>query len=81
MSEKKAKAPKTEKAPRLPTISPEDFVTGWQKCSSLAEAREKLGAGASSRAGRMRKAGVKLQEFAPGRKAIDVKALNALIKA
>lgn len=76
MSEKKLKKPA---APRGPTITPEAFVVGWQKCESLAEAREKLGNGASSRAGRMRKAGVKLKEFAPGRQPIDAKALNALI--
>lgn len=76
MAEKKTKK---AVAPRGPMISPEDFVVGWQKCGSLAEAREKLGNGASARAGRMRKAGVKLQQFAPGRLPIDAKALNALI--
>ena len=80
MSEKKTKKAPAEKAPRGPTISPEEFVVGWQKCETLAEAREKLGSGASSRAGRMRKAGVKLKVFAPGRSPIDAKALNALIK-
>lgn len=78
MSEKKTKKPS---APRGPTVSPEDFVVGWQKATSLAEAREKLGSGASSRAQRMRKAGVKLQQFAPGRMPLDVAALNKLIKA
>jgi len=77
MSEKKTK--KAPSAERAPTITPADFVVGWQKCASLTEAREKLGSGASARAQRMRKAGVKLQAFASGRTPIDVKALNALI--
>jgi hypothetical protein len=82
MAEKKKAEKKdgTPRAPRSPSVAPEVFVAEWQKCESLADAREKLGNGASSRAQRLRKAGVKLRAFAPGRHPIDVKALNALIK-
>lgn len=77
MAEKKKKDPTT---PRVPAIDAETFVKTWQKAKSAGEARELLGAGASGRAQRMRKAGVKLKEFPAGRKPLDVKGLNALIK-
>lgn len=67
------------RAPAGPKVPAEEFVVAWQAAESLAEARTKLGPGASSRAARFRKAGVKLKEFPGGGRRIDVKALNALI--
>lgn len=71
---------KNDGAERTPTVSAEEFVVAWQAAENLAAAKETLGAGASSRAQRMRKAGVKLKKFPSSRAPIDVKALNALIK-
>lgn len=65
--------------PTGPSIPAVDFVKAWQAAGSLEEARKTLGDGASSRAARMRKAGVKLKEFAGGGRKLDVAALNALI--
>lgn len=65
--------------PPAPSVPAKDFVMAWQAATSLAEAKSKLGGGASSRAARMRKVGVKLKEFSGGGRPLDVAALNALI--
>jgi hypothetical protein len=62
-------------------LSPEEFVTKWQGCKSLEEAREKLGEHASSRATRYRAQGVDLQKFSGGRDPIDFTALAKVAKA
>ena len=80
MAAKKDKS-STNGAPRAPSISPEDFVTKWQGCSTNAEAKAALGPGASSRAKRMRDAGVKLKALAGSHKRINAGALNALINS
>ena len=67
-------------ATAFPKLGAEDFVKAWQAAESSAEAAATIGPGAPSRAARYRKAGVKLKVFEGGRKAIDSKALNALIK-
>ncbi len=74
MSKKKAQKSSNSR------VSPEEFVTTWQSCESAAEAKEKLGIGASGRAARYRKAGVDLKMFPRSGRRIDVKALNALLK-
>ena len=81
MAKKKAeRKPVDPNAKRAGALTPEEFVMAWQKCESNAQANEAIGLGASARAARLRKAGVKLRKFSPGRAPLDVKALNALIK-
>lgn len=79
-NEKKARKPRDPNKPAAPVVPAATFVKTWQGATSLAEARATLGAGASSRAARMRKAGVKLKEFSGGGRALDIAALNALIE-
>ena len=79
MAKKKSESNGAPRSPAKPSVPVESFVVAWQACATLAEAKEKLGDGASSRAARLRKEGVKLKEMAGSRKKIDVAALNALI--
>lgn len=79
MAEKaKKKNGEPRKAP-APSVPAEEFVVAWQAAATLSEAKEKLGDGASSRAARLRKAGVKLKKLSSGRGKLDVDALNDLI--
>lgn len=75
-AKKKNGEPRKAPAPSAPA---EEFVVAWQSATSLTEAKEKLGGGASSRAARLRKAGVKLKKLSSGRGKLDVAALNDLI--
>jgi len=81
MAEKKSKSangtPRT--TPNKPAVPAMEFVKTWQASASLDEAKAKLGEGASSRAARMRKEGVKLKEMPGGGRKLDVAALNAII--
>lgn len=77
MAEKKAKSERKAPSPSVPAV---EFVQKWQAAKSLAEAKAALGDGASSRAARMRKAGVNLKQFEGGGRKLDVEALNKLIK-
>lgn len=79
MAEKKSSKPRA--TPAAPSVPATEFVQKWQAAKSLAEAKAALGDGASSRAARMRKAGVNLKEFAGGGRKLDVAALNKLIAA
>lgn len=76
MGSKKKKAEGESSAPR---VGAEEFVTTWQKCKTLAEAKEKLGRFASSRATRFRSQGVDLQKFTADR-TLDYGALKKLAK-
>lgn len=80
MAEKKStkKNGEARKAP-APSIPAEEFVTKWEAAANLAEAKKVLGDGASSRAARMRAAGVPLKEMAGGGRKMNVTALAALI--
>jgi hypothetical protein len=81
MAEKKAKKSGEPRKTPEPSVPATEFVQKWQGAKSLADAKTLLGDGASSRAARMRKAGVKLKEFAGGGRKLDVAGLNALIAA
>lgn len=66
----------------MANVSNRQFVTTWQKADSVNAAAEALGmkpATASSRARRLRKAGVDLKKMSRGPEAIDVSGLNELI--
>lgn len=65
--------------PREPSVPVEEFVTIWEKCNSLEEAKAELGNGASARAQRIRDAGVPLKKMPGGRTKMDIVALSALI--
>lgn len=78
MAEEKKKSTKPRKTP-APSVPAVEFVKAWQGAANLTEAKAKLGDGASSRAARMRKAGINLKEFEGGGRKLDVAALNALI--
>ena len=59
------------------------FVKAWAKAGSVADVAAKVGmayGSAQSRAGYLRKAGVKLPKFARSRREIDVVGLNALLR-
>ncbi len=66
-------------------ITTKEFVSIWQSAASPAEVEAKTGiraAIAAARASALRKKGVNLKYFTPGRKKeIDVAALNKLIEA
>jgi len=66
-------------------ISHEDFVRIWQAANSAEEARDAMGlsySGCTQRATQLRKRGVRLKKFAPGRgpgvSEVDVERLNRL---
>ena len=70
----------------MTTITDEQFVKAWQAGASVTAVAEKLGTSyisTSQRAGKLRKAGVKLKEMARGSgnraRTVDAKALNKLI--
>jgi hypothetical protein len=73
---KKNGAPRKAAAPAISSV---DFVKAWEGAASLADAKKALGPGASSRATRLRNAGVPLKEFAGAGRKTDVAALAALI--
>lgn len=82
MADTKKPATKKNGAPRKapePSVPAVEFVQKWEAATSLADAKAKLGDGASSRAARMRAAGIPLKEFAGGGRKLDVNALAALI--
>jgi hypothetical protein len=64
-------------------VSDVTFVKAWAKAESVTDVAAKLGmayGSAQSRAGYLRKAGVKLPKFARSRREIDVAGLNALLR-
>lgn len=76
MAKKTPKDPSAPRKPSRPAMTNEDFVRAWQGCTSTADAK-KLGL-SSSRAKKLREAGVKLKALTGGRAPLDVAALNAL---
>jgi hypothetical protein len=61
----------------------EEFVTAWQKATSLREAAEAMGASeqsVSARACHMRARGVPLKKMSGGPAPLDISALAALAK-
>ena len=64
-------------------ITDEAFVTAWAKSKSVEEVAKRLGRAKCSvqvRAGRLRKAGVKLPRHPRPKKVTDVTTLNKLLK-
>lgn len=71
-----------------PPVTHEQFVIAWRDSSSVAEVMQATGLSrqsVTSRAKKLRDAGVKLAKFAPQRagalSADDVKALNDIVNA
>ena len=61
----------------------EQFVRVWQAASGVKEVADAFGVTPSSarvRAYRLRRAGVKLKRFKPGRRPLDVERLNRVIE-
>jgi hypothetical protein len=66
-----------------PRVSNVDFVTAYKSSSSHNELAKKIGltkASVASRAAKLRKLGVNLAKYAREKPAVDVEALNAILK-
>lgn len=70
---------KSENGVETKRMAAEEFVRAWQRCATSREARDAIGPYATSRAKRMRDAGVKLKEFPREGARIDVAALNEIV--
>lgn len=80
MSKTKTKTAKQKGA----RIDDTTFVRAWMTSSSAADAAQACGmavTGVRVRAGRLRKAGVRLPKFRRGAAAIDIEGLNKLVQS
>lgn len=66
-------------APRVPRVTPDDFVRAWQKAETLADVARALGMNehaCENRAYRYREQGVRLKHL---RRHMDVERLNRIV--